>query len=45
MLGVLLLLFASIQLTREAHAALRGNRLEISYFAELRRRRGQQKVP
>jgi hypothetical protein len=40
MLGVLLLLLASVQLTREAHAALRGNGLEISYFAELRRRRG-----
>jgi hypothetical protein len=39
MLGVLLLLLASVQLTREAHAALRGNGLEIAYFAELRRRR------
>ena len=39
MLGVFLLLLASVQLTREAHAALRGNGLEIAYFAELRRRR------
>jgi hypothetical protein len=39
MLGVFLLLLASVQLTREAHAALRGNSLEITYFAELRRRR------
>jgi uncharacterized protein YqhQ len=41
MLGVSLLLLASVQLTREAHAALRGNGLEIAYFAELRRRREQ----
>jgi uncharacterized protein DUF2721 len=39
MLGVSLLLLSSVQLTREAHAALRGNGLEITYFAELRRRR------
>ena len=38
-LGVLLLLLASVQLTREAHAALRGNRLEIDFYQELRRRR------
>lgn len=41
MLGVLLLLLASVQLTREAHAALRGNGLEIAHYAELRRHRGQ----
>ena len=35
MLGVLLLLLASVQLTREAHAALRGNGLEIAYFARV----------
>ena len=43
MLGVSLLLLASVQLTREAHAALRGNGLEIAYFAELKKRR--QKLP
>jgi hypothetical protein len=37
--GVLLLLLASVQLTREAHAALRGNRLEIDFYTELRRKR------
>ncbi len=39
-LGVVLLLFASVQLTREAHAALRSNRLEIGFYQELRSRRG-----
>jgi hypothetical protein len=39
--GVALLLLASVQLTREAHAALRGNRLEIKFYKNLRRlRRG-----
>jgi hypothetical protein len=37
--GVLLLLVASVHLTREAHAALRGNREEIEFYQELRRRR------
>ena len=37
--GVTLLLLASVQLTREAHAALRGNRLEIHFYEDLRRRR------
>lgn len=37
--GVSLLLLASVQLAREAHAALRGNRVEINFYAELRRRR------
>ena len=37
--GVLLLLIASVQLTREAHAALRGNRQEIGFYQDLRRRR------
>ena len=38
-IGVLFLLFASVQLTREAHAALRDNRLEINFYQELRRMR------
>jgi hypothetical protein len=38
-LGVSLLLAASVHLTMEAHAALRSNRLEISFFQELRKRR------
>jgi len=39
--GVSLLMFASVQLTREAHAALRGNRNEIRFYQSLRdRRRG-----
>jgi hypothetical protein len=38
-LGVLLLLLASIQLTREAHAALRGNRVEIGFYQGLKERR------
>ena len=38
-LGVSLLLLASLQLTREAHSALRGNREEIDFYHELRRRR------
>jgi hypothetical protein len=37
--GVTLLLLASVQLTREAHAALRSNRVEILFYRELRRRR------
>lgn len=37
--GVLLLLVASVQLTREAHAALRANREELEFFQGLRRRR------
>ena len=37
--GVTLLLLASVQLTRERHAALRGNRGEIDFYTELRRRR------
>ncbi|MGZ3389526.1 MAG: DUF2721 domain-containing protein [Isosphaeraceae bacterium] len=37
--GVTLLLLASVQLTREAHAALGGNRVEIDFYKELRRRR------
>ena len=37
--GVSLLLLASVQLTREAHAALGGNRVEIDFYRELRRRR------
>ena len=40
--GVLLLLSASVQLTREAHAALRGNGIEIAFYQELRRRREAQ---
>ena len=38
-IGVLLLLLASIQLTREAHVALRSNRLEIDFYQDLRRKR------
>jgi uncharacterized protein DUF2721 len=38
-LGVGLLLLASVQLTREARVSLRGNRLEIAFHQELRRRR------
>jgi hypothetical protein len=38
-LGVSLLLVASVQLTMEAHAALQSNRLEISFFQDLRKRR------
>jgi hypothetical protein len=37
--GVLFLLLASVQLTREAHAALRGSRLEIDFYQALRRKR------
>lgn len=37
--GVTLLLLASVQLTREAHAALGSNRVEIDFYKELRRRR------
>ena len=41
--GVCFLLVASVQLTREAHAALRGNRLEIDFYRVLgRKRRGNQ---
>jgi Protein of unknown function (DUF2721) len=38
-LGVSLLLLSSVHLTREAHAALRSSRLEISFYNELRCRR------
>lgn len=38
-LGVSLLLFSSLQLSLEAHAAFRGNRQEIDFYTELRRRR------
>jgi hypothetical protein len=39
--GVSLLMFASVQLSREAHAALRGNQMEIRFYQSLRdRRRG-----
>ena len=38
-LGVSLLLLSSIQLTREAHAALRGNHVEIEFYRDLRRKR------
>jgi Protein of unknown function (DUF2721) len=38
-LGVSLLLISSVQLTLEARAALRGNRQEIDFYNELRRRR------
>jgi hypothetical protein len=38
-LGVSLLLLSSVQLTLEAHSALRGNREEIHFYNELRRRR------
>src|SRR5271166_763601 len=37
--GVTLLLLASVQLTREAHAALGGNRVEIDFYKELQGRR------
>ncbi len=37
--GVTLLLLASVQLTREAHAALGSNRHEIDFYKELMRRR------
>jgi len=40
--GVVLLLLASIQLSREAHAALRSNRLEINFYQALRRKRCNQ---
>jgi hypothetical protein len=43
--GVLLLLLASVQLTREAHAALRGNGQEIAFFRGLRQRRDAQSQP
>lgn len=39
--GVTLMMIASIQLTREAHAALRGNQREIRFFKELRDKRMQ----
>ncbi len=35
--GVSLLLLVSVQLTREAHAALRENRVEIEFYDKLRR--------
>jgi hypothetical protein len=37
--GVLLLLSASVPLSREAHASLRSNREEAEFYADLRRRR------
>lgn len=37
--GVVLMMLASIELSREAHAALRGNRLEIAFYQTLRDRR------
>ena len=37
--GVGLLLMASVNLVREAHAALRSNRLEIAFFRDLQARR------
>lgn len=37
--GVLLLMLTSIQLSREAHAALRGNQNEIRFYQSLRDRR------
>jgi hypothetical protein len=37
--GVSLLLLTSIQLSREAHAALRGNQMEIRFYQSLRERR------
>ena len=40
--GVSLLLVASVQLTREAHAALRGNRVEIEFYDKLRRLRASE---
>jgi hypothetical protein len=43
MIGVLLLLLASVQLTREAHAALLSNNVEISFYRELRQRRDAQR--
>src|SRR5271165_4507247 len=39
--GVTLLLLASVQLTREAYAALEGNQAEIDFYKELRRRRAR----
>ncbi len=39
MAGVALLLGASVNLVREAHAALRSNRLEIGFYRDLQRRR------
>ncbi len=38
-LGVFLLLVASAQLTREAHAALRSNREELNFYQDLQRKR------
>jgi hypothetical protein len=38
--GVVLQLAAAVQLTREARAALRSNRVEIDFFRELRAKRG-----
>src|SRR3954471_8554265 len=39
--GVTLLLVACIQLTREARAALRGNRVEIDFFRGLQEKRNE----
>jgi hypothetical protein len=38
--GVSLMLAACVQLTREAHVALRNNRLEILFYQKLRNQRG-----
>lgn len=38
-LGVTLLLLSSVQLTLEAHSALKGNRMEIAFYDNLRRLR------
>ena len=40
--GVTLLLLASANLVREAHSALRSNRLEIRFFRDLQRRREEE---
>jgi hypothetical protein len=41
MIGVVCLLFASVNLAREALLALRGNRTEIEFFRKLHQRRAQ----
>jgi hypothetical protein len=40
--GVILLLFASVQLAYEARVALGSNRVEIDFYQELRRRRQEE---
>ncbi len=37
--GVMLMMLASIELSREAHAALRSNRIEIAFYQSIRDRR------